>query len=88
MTIIGEFKDKKTGKLIANSTIELTDEEFECLKFLVEDSVKFHKQFFEDVQDGDLLNEIGASKTKEMFQRNSSLFEALKRIGFDIEKFE
>lgn len=68
--------------------IELNQAEVECLKFLVADAVKFHKQLFDDIQDLDLLKEIGANQTQIMLKNNSKLFEKLKSIGFDVEKFE
>jgi len=70
------------------TVIHLNDDEFKCIKFLIEDAAEFHRNLFNDIPDDDFLKEIDAYEGKVMLTSNNHLFEKLKTIGINVEKFE
>lgn len=69
--------------------IPLTKEEFEFLKFLIEDDIKFHQKMFEDMaSSNDLMGELGISEIKKRFEANKSLFLKLTLLNIDAQGME
>jgi hypothetical protein len=79
------FSDELDG----TKEIEITDDEWEFLKFLIEDGADFHVAMFEDFkEDDELTKELGITDVKARFEANKNLFLKLKVLGVNTRDLE